>query len=142
MALIVPYLILPGLDAVRFSWTHVGRLLQMASFAGFAAGLAVLACVMRENTNLSRFMDIQPGQRVITSGPYKFMRHPLYAAMSVYFVCVTLALGSFWGLLPGAALVVLHVVRTALEDRTLLRDLPVCREYAAHVRFRLLSGLW
>lgn len=67
MALIVP--ILPGLDAVRFSWTHVPRLFQMASFAGIAAGLAVLAWVMRENTYLLRFVDIQPDQRVITPVP-------------------------------------------------------------------------
>jgi protein-S-isoprenylcysteine O-methyltransferase Ste14 len=142
MALIVPYLILPGLDAVRFGWTHVPKLLQLAAFLGIAAGLAVLAWVMRENTYLSRFVEIQPGQRVITSGPYRFVRHPLYAAMSVYFVCVPLALGSFWGMLPAAALVVLLVVRTVLEDRTLLRDLPGYREYAAQVRFRLLPGLW
>jgi protein-S-isoprenylcysteine O-methyltransferase Ste14 len=142
VALIVPYLILPGLDAVRFSWTHVPKLLQVTAFAGIAAGLAVIAWVMRENTYLSRFVDVQPGQRVISSGPYQFIRHPLYAAMSVYFVCVPLALGSCWGLLPGAAIVVLLVVRTALEDRTLLRDLPGYREYASHVRFRLFPGLW
>lgn len=142
MVLIVPYLILPGIDAVRFGWAPVPKPLQAAAFPAIAAGLAVLAWVMRENTYLSRFVEIQPGQRVITSGPYRFVRHPLYAAMSVYFVSVPLALGSFWGMLPAAGLVALLMVRTVLEDRTLLRDLPGYREYAEHVRFRIVPGLW
>jgi protein-S-isoprenylcysteine O-methyltransferase Ste14 len=111
----------------------------MASFAGIAAGLADLAWVMRENTYLSRFVDIQPDQRVITSGPYKFMRHPLYAAMSVYFVCVPLVLGSFWGLLPGAALVVLLVVRARSRPDTAARSASL-PGYATR-SLRLLSGL-
>jgi protein-S-isoprenylcysteine O-methyltransferase Ste14 len=142
MVLTVPYLVLPGVDAVRFGWAPVPKLLQLAAFLGIVTGLAVLAWVMRENTYLSRFVEIQPGQRVITSGPYRYVRHPLYAAMSVYTVCVPLALGSFWGMLPAAALLVLLVVRTVLEDRTLLRDLPGYREYAERVRFRLVPGLW
>ena len=98
--LIVPYLILPGLDAVRFRWSPVPRVLQLVSFPGLVAGLAFLARMMRENTYLSRFMEIQPGERVITSGPYRFVSHPLYAAMTIYGACVPLALGSFCGLLP------------------------------------------
>jgi protein-S-isoprenylcysteine O-methyltransferase Ste14 len=141
--LITPaYLTLPGLDAVRFGWAPAPGWLQVVAFCGIAAGLGVFAWVMVENAYLSRFVEVQAGQQVVTTGPYRVVRHPMYTALSVYFLCIPLGLGSLWGLLPAAGLVALLVARTALEDRTLLRDLPGYCDYAERVRFRLVPGLW
>jgi len=142
LLLMAPYLVLPGLDAVRYQWSSVPAGVQAASFGAVLASLALLAWVMRENTYLYRFVEVLPGQRVITSGPYAVVRHPLYAALSVYFLAVPLALGSLWCLFPAAGIVLLLIYRTVIEDRTLLRDLAGYAEYARRVRYRLVPGLW
>jgi protein-S-isoprenylcysteine O-methyltransferase Ste14 len=82
------------------------------------------------------------GHQVVTTGPYRYVRHPMYAGAIVLFLCIPLALGSLWALSPGGFLVVLIVVRTYLEDRTLHRELEGYDAYAQRVRYRLIPGIW
>jgi len=79
---------------------------------------------------------------VISSGPYRFVRHPGYVGGIVANAAGPLALGSVWALIPGTLTSVLVIIRTALEDRTLQEELPGYREYAQQVRYRLLPGVW
>jgi protein-S-isoprenylcysteine O-methyltransferase Ste14 len=82
------------------------------------------------------------GHKVVTTGPYRLVRHPAYAGLIVFMLASALALESLWALIPAAMVVVVLIVRTALEDRTLLAELPGYAEYAQRTRFRLLPGIW
>lgn len=140
----VPYLVLPGLDAIRYQWSVVPIAVQVAAFAGILVSLLLLFRVLRENPFLSRVVEIQTekGHRVITTGPYRYVRHPMYSGIIVLFFCIPLALGSFWGLIPAAILVALIIVRTLLEEKTLHAELEGYSAYASRVRYRVLPGIW
>ncbi len=139
----IPYLLLPGLDH-RFGWTHVPLGIEVAAFAGILPCLGLLFWVMRENTFLSRVVKIDRarGHKVVTTGPYRYVRHPMYVGALVLYACMPLALGSFAGLVPAALLSTLIVVRTSLEDRTLHAELEGYVEYARQTRYRLIPGVW
>ncbi len=130
---------------VRFSWAP--QLPREASLAGllvFAAGFALGSWAMASNRFFSSFVSIQAerGHTVATGGPYRFVRHPGYVGFTLGYLGGALVLGSRWALVPALLLGALLVVRTALEDRTLQRELPGYREYAGRVRYRLAPGIW
>ena len=76
------------------------------------------------------------------TGPYKYVRHPMYTGAILFSICSPLLLGSWWALIPGGTAALAMFVRTILEDRTLQAELPGYREYAAQVHHRLLPGVW
>jgi protein-S-isoprenylcysteine O-methyltransferase Ste14 len=82
------------------------------------------------------------GHQVVTGGPYRYVRHPMYVGIILLFPCMALFLGSWWALVPASLIAILMVIRTALEDRTLRAELPGYAEYAQRVRYRLLPGVW
>jgi len=87
-------------------------------------------------------IQLDGGHEVHTRSPYALVRHPGYVGTIGFFAAVPFLLGSWLSLVPITAGVALHVLRTALEDRTLLAELPGYRDYAARVRYRLLPGIW
>jgi len=132
-----------GWLGIRFSGPHSVPLgLQIAWLVLFVAGLGWWA--MSVNTFFSRMVRIQEdrGHHVITSGPYRFVRHPGYLMAVVIWPGAALALGSWWALIPAFIIVALYVCRTAREDRTLHEELEGYAEYAKKVRFRLVPGIW
>ena len=133
-----------GLDAGRFGSSVMPAVVQVIGFAGVALAIALTYWAMATNPFLSALVRIQDdrGHHVITAGPYRYVRHPMYAATLILWPCIALALGSWWALIPAAAIVIIFVIRTALEDRTLQAELPGYAEYAQHVRYRLVPGLW
>ncbi len=142
--LLIAMLVLASLDAGRFRWSPTPVALQLAGWLGlFLAGRLVL-WTASTNTFLSRTVRIQEerGQQVITTGPYRWVRHPMYSGVIVIMVCVPLVLGSNWAVIPGVLIGILFVIRTVLEDRTLQKELPGYHDYAEHVRYRLLPGVW
>ena len=142
--LFVPYLLLPGFDAVRYQWSSVPLPVSVAGFAGVIVSLLLFFAVLRENTYLSRFVEIQKekGHKVITTGPYRYVRHPMYAGLIVLLYSLPLALGSLWTLVPASVLTVIFVIRTYLEDQTLREELEGYQAYSARVKYRLLPGIW
>jgi protein-S-isoprenylcysteine O-methyltransferase Ste14 len=82
------------------------------------------------------------GHHVITGGPYRFIRHSGYLAMTLIFGCSALALGSWWALLPAAGYALLILNRAAREDRFLQAELPGYADYAKRVHYRVLPGIW
>ena len=96
------------------------------------------------NAHLETYVRIQTERdhRVCDTGPYRFIRHPAYVGLALFFVALPISLGSLWGLVPGTAAVALLIIRTALEDRTLQRELPGYAAYAQRVRFRWIPGVW
>lgn len=137
-------LIVPGLDAVRYRWTHIPWSIEVLGFLGMIPCLLLVFLVMRENTYLSPVVKIdrERGHHVITTGPYAYVRHPMYVAVIVMLVCMPVALGSLLSLIPAALMNILIVIRTYLEDRTLHDELPGYPEYARITRYRLVPGLW
>ena len=144
--LALTYLLLPvtaGL-AARFrgsslppAWLAPGIALFVLS--GMLAHWAMLANPFFEKT--VRIQE-ERGHHVATGGPYRFVRHPGYVAFILMGFALPLGVGSAWALLPAGLNAALIVVRTALEDRTLRRELPGYAEYAQRTRYRLLPGVW
>jgi len=136
--------IISGLDAVRYQWSKIPYVIKITGFTGIVASFFLIFSAMRENTYLSRFVEIQEdrGHKVIMTGPYQYVRHPMYVGVIVWLFCLPLALGSLYALTPSALLAILIIVRTILEDKTLYRELPGYKAYAKKVKYRLLPGIW
>lgn len=137
-------LIIAALDH-RFKWsTPVAISFQLLSMVVIMGGYAFSVWAMVENRFFSAVVRIQKdrGHTVVTTGPYRFVRHPGYAGALLGMLVMPLFLTSWWTYLACAPLAVLYVVRTALEDRTLQQELPGYREYAQKTRFRLFPGIW
>ena len=107
-------------------------------------GLLFIGWVMRENTYLSQVVKIDETRdhHVITSGPYAFVRHPMYTIVIVLLFATPVALGSRYALILSAILTALLIVRTYFEDRTLHAELDGYREYTTQTRYRLFPGIW
>lgn len=97
-----------------------------------------------EEIGFSRVVRIQKdrGHTVCTTGPYKYIRHPMYAGVILIFLCFPLSLGSLYSFIPAALIIGLFVLRTLLEDETLKEELSGYKEYVQKVRFRLLPSVW
>lgn len=134
-----------GLDA-RLGWTRQGFSLtaEIIALVFIVAGFAFGSWALVENRFFSGVVRIQTdrGQTVVDSGPYRFLRHPGYAGALLTYISTPILLNSLWTYLPAAFLAIVLCIRTSLEDRTLLEELPGYKEYAKLTRFRLLPGIW
>ena len=104
----------------------------------------VVFLTFRENAYLAPVVKVQEerGQSVVTTGPYQYVRHPMYSSMFLFFPASALLLGSWWGLVFSLVLLSLLVWRAALEDRMLMNELAGYREYTQSVRYRLIPRVW
>jgi protein-S-isoprenylcysteine O-methyltransferase Ste14 len=139
-----PLVIVAGLDH-RFGWSPVFPLrLIVLGFILIALGYAFAVWALVENRFFSGVVRIQVdrGHVVCDSGPYRIVRHPGYAGNILPLLGIVLALGSLWTLIPAAVALIIAVIRTALEDRTLQEELPGYQEYARRVRYRLFPGIY
>ena len=98
--------------------------------------------VMRENAYLSRTVEVQEGQKVISTGLYGVVRHPMYLATLFMFLPLPLILGSFWGLIPFLLYIVVTVIRILNEEKVLSQGLEGYSEYMKKVKYRLLPFIW
>jgi protein-S-isoprenylcysteine O-methyltransferase Ste14 len=137
-------LIVPGLDAVRFRWSNVPLIGKILGFIGFLPGMALAFWAMKENAYASDVVRIQEdrGHKVCISGPYRYIRHPMYSGVIIIMLCYPLSLGSLFTFIPTSIIIALFVFRTALEDKTLQAELSGYKDYAQKVRSRLLPGIW
>jgi len=139
-----PLVIVAGLDH-RYSWsTEFPLWLIVMGFILISLGYAFASWAMAENRFFSSVVRIQMdrGHVVCDSGPYRFVRHPGYAGSVVAPFGIVLALGSLWTLIPAVLALIITVIRTALEDRTLQKELPGYRDYVRRVRYRLIPGIY
>lgn len=137
----IPMIIIPGLD-YRYNWSVVPLWVEIVCFVLMALSFYVVFLVMKENTFLLRIVTVQKGQKVITTGPYSVVRHPMYASVGVFMLSWPLVLGSFYGLVPAFVMLVILLVRTKLEDDCLKKELKGYKAYARMVKYRLLPGVW
>ena len=134
-------LVVPALD-FRFKWSAVPLAGVVIGDALFALGFGFIARVYRENTFTSATIEVADGQRVIATGPYAIVRHPMYASALLYLVGTPLALGSYWGLLAVAFMLPFLIWRLVDEERLLAQDLRGYTDYQKRVRYRLVPFLW
>jgi len=148
MAVYLPLVLLQpavaGLDAVRFRWSSIPFAFVYIGTLLFVASFVVLTLAMMVNPYAESSVRIQNdrGQTVVTSGPYRFVRHPMYVGIILMSLANPLIWGSVWALVMSAVMILLFIWRTAQEDRTLRRELAGYEEYAAETRYRLLPGMW
>ena len=136
--------VLIGLDAVRFHWSDVPLWLQVVGGIGIASGFYVCHVVLMTNTFAAPVVKIQSERKhqVISTGPYAYVRHPMYAGAVPLIVGTPLLLGSWYGLIWAAAMIALFGLRAVKEENTLKAELEGYDAYAARVRYRLVPGVW
>jgi protein-S-isoprenylcysteine O-methyltransferase Ste14 len=133
--------ILPGLD-VRFGWSNVPGWVSILADVIVLGGYMIFVWVMTVNSYLSRTVEVDADQKVVSSGPYAIVRHPMYFGVSLLYMASPVALGSYWAIIPALVIIPLLVARIRNEEEVLLRDLPGYAEYRQKVRYRLVLGIW
>jgi protein-S-isoprenylcysteine O-methyltransferase Ste14 len=144
LSLSFPLVIVAGLDH-RFAWSPTSPLwLMVAGFILIVLGYGFAAWALAENRFFSSVVRIQTdrGHVVCDTGPYRFVRHPGYAGNLLALPGIVLALSSMLAIIPAAVALIIAVIRTALEDRTLQEELPGYRGYVQRVRYRLIPGIY
>ncbi len=144
LSLSFPLVIVAGLDH-RFAWSAAFPLwLIVPGFILIVLGYGFAAWALAENRFFSSVVRIQTdrGHVVCDTGPYRFVRHPGYAGNLLALPGIVLALSSMLAIIPAAVALIIAVIRTALEDRTLQEELPGYRDYVQRVRYRLIPGIY
>ena len=126
----------------RWDWSAVPPALVVVADVMVVLGYGIFVLVIRENRYLLRVVEVEAGQRVISTGPYAVVRHPMYAGVLLLYLFTPLALGSFWALIPFGLIAALFPIRILNEERVLLRDLEAYADYMKKTRFRLIPGIW
>jgi len=148
MAIFMPLVVIQpavaGLDAVRYHWSSMPFGFVYPGVILFVLSMVLIAWVMAINPYAETSVRIQTdrGHTVVTSGPYRLVRHPMYVGVMLDYVGNSLVWGSAWALGITGVIILLFLWRTAREDRTLRQELSGYEDFAAHTRYRLLPGVW
>lgn len=133
--------IVPGLD-FRFHWSDVPPALSLISDAFVALGFLIVFLVFRENSFTSATIQVADDQKVVTTGPYHWVRHPMYAGAILLLIFTPIALGSWWALVCPLPLILVIAGRLNEEEKFLASSLKGYAEYRQRVRFRLVPFVW
>jgi len=138
------WIVVMPLDAVRFRWTHMPTWLQVAGVAMLLVSFYLFYLVFRENSYLSPAVRLQTErqQTLVSSGPYHYVRHPMYATAILFLTGTSLLLGSWIGLLMELGIVLGIAFRAVQEERTLQAELPGYGAYMGQVKYRLIPFVW
>jgi protein-S-isoprenylcysteine O-methyltransferase Ste14 len=134
-------LVVPGLDR-RFGWSAMPSWMAIAGDALMLVGWLGIFYVFRENSFTSSTIEVAKGQKVISTGPYAWVRHPMYAAALLMLTGIPITLGSWWGLLVMAVILPAVLWRLLDEEKFLAKSLAGYIEYRGRVRYRLLPMVW
>jgi protein-S-isoprenylcysteine O-methyltransferase Ste14 len=137
------WFVLIGLDK-RWHGSDVPMAWQALGFALLLCSSGFIVWAMRENSFAAPVVKVQAerGHRVIDTGPYAWVRHPMYSGAVPYFIAIALMLGSWWGVAMAPLFFALFAVRAGIEERALLAGLSGYADYVARVRYRLVPGIW
>jgi protein-S-isoprenylcysteine O-methyltransferase Ste14 len=133
--------IMPGFD-YRFHWSEMPLAVVILSEVLVLAGYLIVALVFKANSYASRIIEVEKGQKVITTGPYAIVRHPMYLGVLIFYIFSPLALGSYWAVIPALFVIPLIIARIRGEEKELVENLEGYRTYAIKTRYRLLPGIW
>jgi protein-S-isoprenylcysteine O-methyltransferase Ste14 len=140
----LPFLLvylLPGLDK-RFCWSDLPVSIALIGLALVLLGYLMILYVFTTNSYASRVVEVEKEQRVITTGPYALVRHPMYFGVIFFYGVTPIALGSYWAMIPSLLIFPLLVFRIKDEEKELLENLPGYREYTQKVKYKLLPFIW
>ncbi|MFA6456728.1 MAG: isoprenylcysteine carboxylmethyltransferase family protein [Bacteroidota bacterium] len=133
--------LVPGFD-IRFGWSNIPAVLVLLADVVVLISYLFIIYVFYSNRYASRIIQVEQEQSVISSGPYKIIRHPMYLGAIVMYLATPVALGSYWGLIPFAIVPVMMVFRIRNEEKILREQLSGYTEYCSTVRYRLIPYLW
>ena len=133
--------IIPGLD-YRFQWSTVPMWLVVISLLFMLAGYLMFIVVMLQNRYASRVIEIQNEQKVIDTGLYSVVRHPMYLAATILYMASSLVLGSYFALIPMSVLPFLLAFRIINEEKVLMTGLPGYQEYTKKVKYKMIPHIW
>jgi protein-S-isoprenylcysteine O-methyltransferase Ste14 len=134
-------LLIPGFDKY-YGWSNMPLRLKIIGDIMVFLGYIMFIVVLLQNRYASRIIELQEKQKVIDTGLYSVVRHPMYDAFLLLYGFTPLALGSYWMLLGNAHLIFVIVFRTLNEEKVLMKELDGYKEYMQKVRYRLIPGLW
>ncbi|NHJ02511.1 MAG: isoprenylcysteine carboxylmethyltransferase family protein [Candidatus Heimdallarchaeota archaeon] len=136
--------IVTAFDVCRYQWIAplVVPLFKYLGFAAFVCSLLIYMLVMKENSFLSRIVEIQEQQRVISTGPYAFVRHPMYLGNVFFVLSLPIALGSIIALVPALLFLICFIPRILFEERILIQELKGYKEYMRKVKYRIIPRIW
>jgi protein-S-isoprenylcysteine O-methyltransferase Ste14 len=135
-------LLIPGFD-FRFGWSNVPMSVVIISDILVFMGYMIIARVMEENRYASAIIEISKEQKIIETGPYKIVRHPMYTGGLIFILFTPLALGSYWALIPFSIITVLPLIlRIINEEKLLTANLPEYSEYCKKTKYRLIPFVW
>ncbi len=132
---------IPGFD-YRFGWSHVPVWLVAVSAIVMSSGYALFIVAMVQNDYASRIIEIQTNHRLVETGLYSIVRHPMYMAATIMYTACPLVLGSYYALIPTLLLPFLILYRIRNEENVLLAGLPDYSEYTRRVRYKLVPFVW
>jgi protein-S-isoprenylcysteine O-methyltransferase Ste14 len=133
--------LIPGFDK-RYAWSTVPPTLVFVADILVLLGYLLFVLTIKENRYASRVVEVQDNQVAISTGPYAFVRHPMYLASSIMFTLSPLALGSYWALIPALILPVVLAARINNEEQLLRRSLTGYEEYCQKVKYRMIPFIW
>jgi protein-S-isoprenylcysteine O-methyltransferase Ste14 len=133
--------IIPGFD-YRFHWSSVPIIVVFIADVLVLLGYIIIFLAFRENAYASRIVEVETDQRVVSSGPYALVRHPMYVGVILMFLFSPLALGSFWAMIPAVIVPIALIIRIRDEENLLKKELPGYPEYTQKVRYRLIPKIW
>jgi len=144
LTVLVAIPIMAGLDIGRFQWSGLDVQFAVLGFLFLTLSTILINWAMAVNPHFEPTVRIQKerSHRVISSGPYKIVRHPGYLAGILFTLSIPLIIGSVFTFIPVGIYAVLFIIRTSLEDRTLRKELDGYSEYVKRVRYRLFPGIW
>ncbi len=134
-------LVLPALDH-RFHWSRVPALVCILGDVLIVAGFAIVFAVFRVNSHTSGVIEVAADQKVVSTGPYALVRHPMYSGALVLMAAIPVALGSWWGLLVVVPMTAAIVWRLLDEEKFLGANLPGYSAFQRKVKYRLVPGIW
>jgi protein-S-isoprenylcysteine O-methyltransferase Ste14 len=133
--------LIPPLD-FRFGWSNLSPLVIIPANLIIFLSYILVFLVFKENSYTSRIVEVVKGQKVISTGPYAEVRHPMYTGVILMMTFTPLALGSWWALSGVIPIIALMIFRTLEEEKLLIKDLKGYKEYTKKVKYRLLPKIW
>jgi protein-S-isoprenylcysteine O-methyltransferase Ste14 len=133
--------LLPGFDQ-RFGWSHMAPVISIVAAVVVLLAYGFIFLVFRVNSYTARVIKVEVGQKVITSGPYALVRHPMYLGSIIMYIATPLALGSLVAVIPALLYIPVLVLRIRDEEETLARELEGYREYMQKTKYHMFPGIW
>ncbi|MCA9374390.1 isoprenylcysteine carboxylmethyltransferase family protein [Candidatus Peregrinibacteria bacterium] len=133
--------IIPGLDH-RFGWSNIPSEIVITADVLMIIGYLIVFRTLQTNSYAARTVEVEKEQKLITTGLYGIVRHPMYVGVIIMYYTLPIVMGSYWAIIPLLPLLPIMVIRTLNEEQVLKRGLPGYKEYCKKVKYRLIPGIW